>query len=171
MARKAFLLAEALHRHVPDEPIDAVVLLWDTDEQRHDRPEGVKTARNEARRWAPFQIICDFPDPEREAWVLAGFDPRDDTERQRLDELHRDLGFSPVHHAVRLRDKAPGMLRDIKRVLRILTGDDPDREARCWTDPSLSTLRERGANTGLSAFLDELHAVLPALLGIRPPGP
>ena len=168
MARKAFLIAEALHKYTPDEPIDAVVLLWDTDEQRRDRPEGVKAARDEARRWAPFQIVCGFPDPEREAWVLAGFDPRDDTERQRLEELHRDLGFSPVYRAVRLRDKDSGALRDIKRVLAILTGDDPDREARCWIDPSLATLRARGADTGLSAFLDELEAALPALLGIRP---
>lgn len=171
MARKAFLIAEALHRYTPDEPIDAVVLIWDTDEQRHDRPQGVKTARDEAQRWAPFQIVCGFPDPEREAWVLAGFDPCDDDERQRLEELHRDLGFSPIHHAVRLRDRAPGALRDIKRVLTALTGDDPDREARCWTEVPLATLRERGGATGLSDFLDELEAVLPALLEMQSRSP
>lgn len=165
MARKAFLIAEALSRHTADDPIDAAVLVWDTDDEQRERPDGVNAAREEARRWATFQIVCGFPDPEREAWVLAGFDPCDPAEQQRLDELHRELGFSPVFHAVRLRDKAHGALRNIKRVLGVLAGDDPDREARCWTDPPLATLHERGAATGLSAFLAELHAVLPKLLG------
>jgi hypothetical protein len=168
MARKAFHTAEALSRHTPDDPIDAVVLVWDTDDEQRERPDGVKAARDEARRWATFQIICGFPDPEREAWVLAGFDPCHPTEQQRLDDLHRELGFSPVLHAVRLRDKTPGTLRDIKRVLGILIGDDAHREARCWTEPPLLTLHERGAATGLSAFLAELQAVLPGLLGAAP---
>jgi hypothetical protein len=168
MARKAFQIAEALSRHTPHDPINGVVLVWDTDDEQRERPLGVKAARDEARLWATFQIVCGFPDPEREAWVLAGFDPCHPTEQQRLDELHRELGFSPVHHAVRLRDKSPGALRDIKRVLTVLTGDDTDREARCWIEPPLATLHERGAATGLSAFLDELRAVLPTLLGGGP---
>lgn len=168
MARKAFLIVEALNRHTPDEPIDAVVLLWDTDEQQAERPEGVKAARDEARQWARFEIVCGFPDPEREAWLLAGFEPCDHAERQRLDDLHRDLGFSPVLEARRLRDKAHGVHRNIKRVLESLIGADLDREARCWLEPSFATLRERGTATGLSAFLDELEAVLPLLLHSDP---
>jgi hypothetical protein len=168
MARKAFLIAEALSRPQAHDPIDAVVFVWDTDEEHVERPRGVKAARDEALGWATFKIVCGFPDPEREAWVLAGFDPCHPDEQKRLDELHRELGFSPVHHAVRLRDKAPGALRDIKRVLGVLTGDDADREERCWTEPPLATLRERGAATGLSAFLGELQAVLPDLLGAGP---
>ena len=153
MARKAFLIARALSKKAPAKPINAVVVLWDADQQRGERPEGVAAARDEARRWAPFQIVCGFPDPEREAWVLAGFDPCNDTERQRLDELRRDLGFSPVDHAVRLRDKNAGSLRDIKRVLRVLTGADRAREEQCWSEPPLATLRTRGAATGLAGFL------------------
>jgi hypothetical protein len=165
MARKAFLIAEAWTRHQPDDPIDAVVLVWDTDDEQRERPDGVKDACDDARGWATFQIVCGFPDPEREAWVLAGFDPCHPAEQERLEELHRELGFSPVHHAVRLRDKSPGALRNIKRVLAVLTGDDTDREARCWIEPPLATLHERGTATGLSAFLDELRAVFPKLLG------
>jgi hypothetical protein len=164
MARKAFLIVRALSKKVSSEPIDAIVLLWDTDQQRGERPEAVAAARDEARRWAPFQIVCGFPDPEREAWVLAGFDPCDDAERQRLDELRRDLGFSPVDQAQRLRDKSDGALRNIKRVLRVLTSDDRDREERCWTESSLATLRARGTDSGLVAFLDELDTVLRRLL-------
>jgi hypothetical protein len=169
MARKAFLIAEALHRRAPREPIDAVILLFDTDEQHTERPSGVRAARDEARRWARFHIVCGFPDPEREAWVLAGFDPCDDLEQQRLDDLHRELGFSPVLHAVRLRDKSHGAPRNIKRVLGALTSDDHHREARCWTEASLATLRERGSATGLAVFLDELEAALQALCGARFP--
>jgi hypothetical protein len=168
MARKAFLIAEALSRHNPEDPIDAVVLVLDTDDEQVERPRGVNAARDEALGWEMFQIVCGFPNPEREAWVLAGFDPCQPDEHQRLDELHRELEFSPVFHAVKLRDKAHGALRNIKRVLGVLTGDDGDREARCWTEPPLATLHERGAATGLSAFLDELRAVLPKLLGAGP---
>ena len=100
--------------------------------------------------------------------MLAGFDACDLGEQQRLEELHSDLGFSPVLHAVRLRDKTHGAPRNIKRVLAHLTGDDADREAHCWTEPPLATLHERGASTGLSTFLDELRAVLPGLLGAGP---
>lgn len=176
MARKAFLIARALSKKVPDEPIDAIVLIWDTDQQRDERPEGVEAARDEARRWAPFQIVCGFPDPEREAWVLAGFDPCDDAERARLEELHHDLGFSPVHHAHRLRDKNAGAPRNIKRVLRVLTGNDPAarsdagpsrRSPRCapaaptpasppsskksTPSSSLSSIRRRRTSTGSAA--------------------
>jgi hypothetical protein len=122
------------------------------------------------KHWAGscFQIVCGFPDPEREAWVLAGFDPCHPDEQQRLEELHRELGFSPVVHAVRLRDKAHGATRNIKRVLTVLTGSDADREARCWIEPPLVTLHERGTASGLSGFLDELRDVLPGLLGAGP---
>jgi hypothetical protein len=164
MARKAFLIARAFSKKVPGEAIDAVVLIRDTDQQRDERPDGVEAARSAARQWAPFQIICGFPDPEREAWVLAGFDPCDDAERARLEELHRDLGFSPVLDAHRLRDKSAGAPRNIKRVLRVLAGHDPDREERCWTEPPLATLRARGTDTGLAAFLAEIDAVLLPLL-------
>ena len=121
-------------------------------------------ARNEARAWARFQIVCGFPDPEREVWVLAGFDPCNDQEQQRLDDLQKALGFSPVHRASQLRDKARGAPRNIKRVLQELIGDDLEREAQCWTAPPLETLRQRGIDTGLTAFLAELDTALRRIL-------
>ena len=163
MARTVFSIVRALQKQTTD-PIDAIVLVWDVDQQRSERPEGVMTARDEARHWASFQIVCGFPDPEREAWVLAGFDPADEAERLLLDELHRSLSFSPVLHAARLRDKDEGALRNIKRVLRELTRHDSGREERCWTEPLLTTLRARGAETGLVAFLAEVESVLLPIL-------
>jgi hypothetical protein len=158
MARKAFLVARALHKKVPDEPLDAVILIWDTDQQRKERPDGVKIACDQARAW--FPIACGFPDPEREAWVLAGFDPRDDDERRRLDDLRVALGFSPIDEAARLRDGNAGGLRNIKRVLEVLTAGDADREEQCWTKTSIATLQDRGRDTGLADFLDELDVAL-----------
>ncbi len=164
MARKVFLVVRALNRTTPDESVEAVVLVWDTDQQREERPQAVLAAREEAGRWDEFKFVCGFPDPESEAWVLAGFEPCDEGEQACLDRLQRDLVFSPVLHAVRLRG-AKGELRDIKRVLRELTGGDPDRAERCWTEPSLEKLRARGGDTGLAAFLDEVEAILVPLLG------
>jgi hypothetical protein len=164
MARKVFLIARALQKQRPEEPIDAVVLVWDTDEQADQRPAAVELACAQARQWNLFRIACGFPDPESEAWVLAGFDPCDDDEHKRLDELRRELRFSPVDEAVRLRDRNKGEPRDIKRVLEVLTGGDSEREQRCWTEPSLATLRQRGRDIGLAAFLDEVDAVLDPLL-------
>jgi hypothetical protein len=44
-------------------------------------------------------------------------------------------------------------------------GGDLSREERCWTEPALETLRARGANIGLEAFLDEIETILVPLLG------
>lgn len=163
MARTVFWIVRTLHRRDPAEPIDAVVLVWDMDTQAEERSLGVAQARDEARSLVPFQIVCGLPDPEREAWVLAGFEPCDDRERTLLEALQREFGFSPVLHAIRLRGR--GGERDIKRVLRELTAEDANREERCWTEPSLENLRARGAETGLAAFLGEIETVLIPLLG------
>jgi len=167
MVRKALRIVRALSKRQPDESIDAVVLVWDMDQQPDGRRAGVALARDEARGWAAFQVVCGFQDPEREAWVLAGYDPCDEAERALLAELHDALDFSPVVHAARLRDKSAGAARNIKRVLGRLTRDDPDREERCWTDPPLATLRERGGESGLADFLDEIEHILLPLLDPR----
>ena len=165
MARTVFWIARTLQRQTPDDPISSIVLVWDLDEQPDERASGVKAARDEAHCWAPFKIVCGLPDPEREAWVLAGFEPCSDAEQACLERLHRDLGFSPVMHAIRLRTKQEGHARNIKRVLSELTGDDPQREARCWGEPMLETLRARGADTGLAAFIEEIETILVPLFG------
>lgn len=166
MARKAFRVAWKLHRKTPDEPINLVILVWDADTQADGRNEGINDARIEAKRWAPFDIVCGLPDPESEAWILAGFTPASDDEHTALADLHQELGFSPVREAARLRDKTSGAPRDIKRVLGILTSHDVERQARCWSEPLLDTLRQHGQDTGLTVFLDDLAAALRPLLGV-----
>jgi hypothetical protein len=47
-----------------------------------------------------------------------------------------------------------------KRVLRVLSGDDRDREQTCLWETPLQRLRSRGSENGLNAFLDELETRL-----------
>jgi hypothetical protein len=55
-----------------------------------------------------------------------------------------------------------------KRVLAVLTGDDRDREARCWLETPLETLKERGQSSGLATYLAEIEKRIVPLLFNRP---
>jgi hypothetical protein len=157
MARTAFQIARAMARHDDPEVPDAVVLVWDMDQQGEARRKGLAQARAEAEPWKLFRIVLGCPDMEREAWVLAGFEPENETERGRLAEERRALGFCPCAEAHRLRDNDDRALRSPKRALRDLTGDDREREARAWTDAPFDRLESRGAGSGLTGFLDEVR--------------
>ena len=164
MARTVFRLARTLERS-PGTRFDGVVLMTDMDDDGDARRSGLEAARAEAQALVRFEIVLGSPDPKRETWVLAGFDPVDDAERDRLDELRRELGFSPTHEAERLRAKRDHESRSAKRVLAVLTNDDQVREERCWTEASLETLRARGSKSGLVEFLHEVRERLLPLFG------
>jgi hypothetical protein len=148
-ARKAIWL---LH-HAADRP-DAVVLLRDDDGQT-DRRAGLEQARRFTRFSTP--IIIGVARVKRECWVLAGFDPKDDDERSRLEGLRNELGFDPREHSERLTAKHEQDKRSAKRVLRVLVGDEPRREEECWQTANLEALTNRGQGCGLSAYLDEVR--------------
>ncbi|MEP7123525.1 MAG: hypothetical protein ABJE95_21535 [Byssovorax sp.] len=154
MARTAFLVArqEAKERG----SIDAVILVWDADDQGDARRDGLDQARTIARLDEQFRVVLGCPDMEREAWVLAGFEPDHETEQQRLDEERRGLGFCPSAEAHRLRDNDDNALRSPKRALAALTAGDSSREERCWTEAPLDRLEQRGGSSGLKAFLDDV---------------
>jgi hypothetical protein len=61
--------------------------------------------------------------------------------------------------------KRDNATRSPKRVLRELCGGDADRERCCWRETLLATLRDRGAENGLGAFLDEVRTLLAVLIG------
>ena len=147
-------------------PIEALVLVWDMDDQGEARRRGLADGRGAA--YLPMVLGC--PDPEREAWVLAGFEPANAAERDRLDEERRSLPFDPCAEAHRLCDKDEHARRSAKRVLAALIGGKPDREARCWEETPLATLRARGEQSGLCAFLDEVAEHLLPQFGRRDPG-
>lgn len=156
-AYTAFLVARDIARSTT---IDAVLYIWDMDHQGEERRVALARARKQAQAFMPFKILLGAPDREREAWVLAGFDPETGAEEATLEKERKKLGFCPCQHAEKLTEKEEHAPRNPKHVLDTLTGEDPDREARCWTDAPLETLRARGKHSGLTVFLDETAGTL-----------
>jgi hypothetical protein len=152
MARTAFRVARELA--LDGTELGAALLVWDMDGKGEDRRRGLEQARTEARSLVPFALVLGCAEPMREAWVLAGFDPESEDERDRLDALRQELGFHPSQAAHRIGPK------DIKDVLEALTAGAYEREERCWLAAPLSTLRQRGQASGLTSFLDEVASEL-----------
>lgn len=139
----------------------ALVYVWDADAQGTLRRDGVEQARREASALlGKGALVVGIADPNREAWVLAGFMPEDANERRRLDEQRQRLGFWPNETPERLKAQDEHATHHTKPVLRVLVGGDPAREARCWSDTPLEELQRRGAGCGLAAFLAEVEREL-----------
>lgn len=149
MAERALVLLAT-----SETPPGAVILTRDTDKERA-RRDGYDQARG-AQRW-PFAVIIGVAETKRECWILAGYEPRDDAEREILSRERTELGFDPLSSAEQLTASERGARRDAKRVLDALTGGDPDREDACLEEPPLALLRQRGANTGLASYLQEIE--------------
>ncbi|MBK7535310.1 MAG: hypothetical protein IPI49_08015 [Myxococcales bacterium] len=171
MAREVFALVRQLRKDLRQrnqEPIEAVVLIWDMDGDAGARRQGLDQARTTllADKHDAFAIVYGCPDFEREAWVLAGFEAESEAESAALSELRAELGFSPVTESHRLtaqRDHDPHggeHKKSAKRVLARLTSNDPDREQRCWRHMPLQALRARGGDNGLASYLDEVRQTL-----------
>lgn len=143
--------------------LDAIVLLRDRDDQP-DRRKGLNQARDDHH--GKTVIVVGLAVVEREAWVISGFDPQDAAETARLDAERQALGFNPCersHELTACKDDAAK--RSPKRVLRVLSGDDPQRERDCWAVTALERLRERGGGNGLAAYLGEVRDRLAPLVG------
>jgi hypothetical protein len=98
--------------------------------------------------------------------VISGFEPQDDEETSSLTAERQALGFDPRLRSHELtackNNNAP---RSPKRVLRVLCAGDADRERRCWLETALTTLRGRGTENGMVAFLDEVRKNFATLIG------
>jgi hypothetical protein len=163
VARLALLLI-----HASPQPAQAVVLLRDDDRQT-DRRQGLEQARNSSRIGVP--VVVGLAHPKRECWVLAGFEPQDKLETDRVAELRSNLGFDPRECAVRLTARKTGEPRNAKDVLDLLTGGDWHRQAGCWEQADLALLEKRGEDTGLNAYLREVRGRLVRLFGAPPRSP
>ena len=93
-ARRA--IAYVLRRH---EAVNAVVLIRDRDDQA-ERGQGLE--QGSASFSSRTQVVIGLAIPERECWVLSGFEPKDEAERGRLDEEIRHLGFHPCRESHQL---------------------------------------------------------------------
>jgi hypothetical protein len=159
-ARRVFFL---LHE-APFHP-DAVVLIRDSDGEL-DRRTGLEQARTEWKE--PIPIVLGLAHPKREAWVLAGFEPKDEKEKSALTGARKSLGFDPRIRSHELHAREPGALRDAKRVLAELTGGQGDREEACWVESRLELLLERGEQSGLTAYVQEIRERLVPLFTSLP---
>jgi hypothetical protein len=150
--------------HVAD-TIDAIVLVRDMDDQT-ERANGLKQARQVYS--SRCRIVIGAANREREAWVISGFHPGDDAEKNALALETQKLGHDPCLHSHELTaGKNDQALRSPKRVLKALTGGDWSREQKCWHETPLQVLKERGAGNGLANYLDEVKVHLVPLISGR----
>jgi hypothetical protein len=159
MAWRALLL---IRLQVPN--ADAVLLLRDVDDQPR-RRAGLEQARDDSI--LSSRTVIGLAQTKREAWVLAGFEPANDIELEALSKIRQELGFNPCEHAERLTAKHDHDKLSAKRVLGRLTIEDPDREAACCQTAPLDVLRDRGGETGLAAFIQEVEERIVPLFGWR----
>ncbi len=156
--RRALLL---IMRQV--EAFDSVFLIRDSDGDAT-RRIGLEQARNEVSIKA--KVVIGVAHPMRECWVLAGFEPQNDVESDRIKTMRSALGFDPRLRAHELTAKDNTARNSPKRVLAALTQNDREREMACWESTDLTKLREHGKGVGLNAYLDELiERIIPLIRG------
>lgn len=143
---------------------ELVILARDGDGYAAQRRRGVDQVRTKLQ-WS-FPVVLAMPEPEGEAWFIAGFEPRNDEERARLDALVQELAFDPTKQPHRTTAHPNDASTDTKRVLARLTRDDALRRDACLDHP-LDELARRGATTGLAQFIAELREHLPARFAAR----
>lgn len=141
--------------------IRAVLLIRDLDNQPEQRREGLEQARSEhINRQPQLEIVIGAANPKREAWVLNGFVPSNQAEKQILQEIKSRLQFDPCTESHRLRSTSweePERIRNPKVVVEQLTGKEMIREQQCWEDTSLELLCEKGIHTGLTDYIHEVE--------------
>jgi len=158
-------------------PPEVLLIAKDTD-NAPDRIIGLRQVAVHFREVDPrLRIVIAAPHRDAECWLVAGFEPATDRERDALDAVRRALSFNPLTSPERLTGQPNDAATDAKRVLRRLlcldiasrplTPDElRDHHPRLLSD--LPRLRARGADSGLTAFLDALRAdVVPCVV----PGP
>jgi hypothetical protein len=144
---------------VAPDRVDAMVLVPDSDCDT-ERLKGLEQARDYARSALP--IIVGLAHTKRECWHICGFEPEDQEEQVRLNEIGSEVGFDVRIQSEELTAKhsATTDKRSAKRVLSRLCADDRERELRCLTALPIAKLKERGANNGLAHFLEQLESQL-----------
>ena len=141
----------------------AIALVRDQDNQP-ERRRGLEQAREVDDGRVP--IVIGLAIIKRECRVIAGFDPADEDETARHAAERKHLGFDPRLRSEELTaGKGDNAKRSAKEVLAVLCDNRFEREQRCWRETPLTTLRERGANNGLAAYLDEVRERLAPLIG------
>ncbi|MFN7944634.1 MAG: hypothetical protein U0Z53_04740 [Blastocatellia bacterium] len=163
--RKAIALCRLLRK---DGLPDALILARDLDKKPEEHRMAMIQAREEARQrfTGSPQIILATPNRVIEVWMLNGFVCDNESEESRLKSLRQEVGFDPCRNGHQLSSDAAK--ESIRRLITNSDGfADKARMEKCWkTD--LKTLRERGEDSFLADFLDEVSLYLLPVLTDRP---
>jgi hypothetical protein len=167
-AKARLIVQMALIKQQTEPELKAIILLKDQD--RNPKQYPVRQCLEYVQKsFSQVIIIIGIPDPKRESWILNGFEPENQKERDSLQEITEKLHFNPCEEPERLRTSERGReqtkIRDIKYVLDYLTTSQYHREKKCWEETPLHLLMQRGQRTGLSCYLDEIEKRLLPLLG------
>ncbi len=130
---------------------DAAIVARDGDRHRDDA--GARQALRDTLPQRPVAVA--YAVPEIEAWIVAGFAPRDDREQARHQECCRRVSFDPLTQPERLTSTVREGDRDAKRVCAELVPDTAERYDRCL-DVEEGEWRRRTAQAGGPEFLDDL---------------
>ncbi|MBE9187993.1 hypothetical protein IQ270_25960 [Microcoleus sp. LEGE 07076] len=148
--------------------IKAVIFMRDLDNQP-ERKKHIDQVRSEHINQQPkLAIIIGTANKMREAWVLNGFIPFNREEEQLLQEITTQLTFNPCNESHKLRSNSltePDRMRNPKAVVEKLTGGQMEREQQCWEETNLEHLREKGVQTGLTAYINEIEERLIPIIG------
>ena len=158
LANAARIARELDRRAGANERVEAVVLVWDMDQQGEARRAGL--AQGVASAAPSFPLVVGWADPMREAWILAGFEPQTPREEQALQEVRAELGFQPHREPHRLTASDEQAKLNAKRVVQALGIDALEREEECLrigSEERWNRLHEHGRACGLAAFLGEIE--------------
>jgi len=145
------------------DPAKGFVIVCDEDGRGTERLLGLQQARD--RSGLNPRVAIGVACPEIEAWVLAGFEAKDEVETSRLTAETKRLQLDPTRNPHQL--KGPnGSDRDIKRVLCALTDGDHVRQAEAASN--LTRIRLHGRETGAVEFLSECQERLAPLFNPHP---
>lgn len=161
--RKAIALYFLLRK---DSPASALILSRDLDKHPEIHRQAMETARREVLSHPQnLPILLASPKCVLEVWMLHGFICENEHEENQLKKLRQEFGFDPCTHGHQLHPD------DAKDVIGKLISDpggnkNMERRERCWVNTDLNTLSERGKDSHLAAFLNEVEKhLLPLLTG------
>ncbi len=161
--RKAIALYFLLRK---DNPANALVLSRDLDKHPEIHRQAMETARAEVQSISQaFPILLASPNRVLEVWMLHGFIGENEHEEEQLKTLRQEFGFDPCRHGHHLH---PDDAKDVigKLISEAGGNKNMERRERCWANADLKTLSERGQDSHLAAFLDEVkNDLLPLLTG------
>jgi hypothetical protein len=148
-------------------PPEAFLFVWDMDKQGAERHESITQAMKKSELIAGVKILLACPNPIRETWILAGFEPNHESERAALEEARQALGFWPNEKPHELTAGNEHALHHAKRVLKALGVASWEREQECLKisdEKRRSLLAQRGAGCGLEEYLAAIERELIPLI-------